>query len=613
MGNSFKMTRRQLLIGGAAIALAACAAPAGGVPAADSGAQAPAAGDAAVPAPAAGVASVPRNRTLIMAGLGGEMPGAFTDVENFNGFIPGNPFRSGLVNSAAEGLWYANMLNVTELIPWLAEGSQYNDDFTELVITLRNGIEWSDGQPFTANDVVFCIKTLMATKTLNFSGDLNIYIANAEVVDNQTVKLTFNNPSPRFQFDYLVFWADFGIPFIMAEHVWKDQADPGTFTNYDAEKGWPLVTGPYKLVGTTVEQKIWDARKDWWAAKVGFQQVPKVERQIYLPGMNEITMAQMCINNEIDMAFSMTPTNMQLIQSQNPKFITHCPRPPFGFTDWWPVGLGWNDMVAPFDDPEIRWAQSFVINRDEIVKFAFSGANEVGFPMPFPHYGALQPYFDQIKDLTDKYPATEYNLDKSAEIMTRKGYTKNADGLWADSSGATIKVNLVTFPQHPSCTPCAPIVSEQLRRGGFDASFQLPADFIQQLQTGTATAFIWGHGGSVKDPHKTLDQYHSRFALPTGTSTYPFYRWVNKDFDALVDQMGVLPFNDPGLDPLWRQAAEIWLKELPDTQLVQTVIQLPMNTTYWMGWPSCDDEYVHEGFWHRSAMLMWVKLQPVEA
>jgi peptide/nickel transport system substrate-binding protein len=593
-------------MGGVALALSACvpAAPSASAP------QPATAGEAAAPAPAAGLQPIARNRTLIMAGLGGEHPGAYLDVENFNFYTPGGISRSGLVNSATDGLFYANMLDVQEIIPWMAESYQFNDDFTEVVVKLRSGVEWSDGTPFTANDCVFTIDMLKAHDTMAYSGDLNIYVASAEATDDLTLKLTFNNPSPRFVFDYLVFWADFGIPFNAPAHIWKDAEDPTTFSNYDAEKGWPIVTGPYKLVATTVEQKIWDVRPDWWAAKIGFQQAPRIERQIHLPGMNEITMAQMCINNEIDLAFSMTPTNMKLIESQNPAFITHCPRPPFGFTDWWPMGFGWNCMVPPFDDPEIRWAQSYVLNRDEIVQFAFSGASEVGFPMPFPHYGALVPYFDQIQDLLAERDPIEYNLEKSAEIMTRKGYAKDAEGFWA-KDGERLKVDIVTFPQHPSATPCAPVVTEQLRRGGFDATFQLPADFVQRLTQGTATAFIWGHGGSVKDPHKTMDLYHSRFSRPIGESAYPFYRWVNPEFDAIVDQMGALEFNDPGIDPLWRQAAELWLRELPDTHLVQTVIQLPMNTTYWTGWPTCDDEYVHEGFWHRSAMLMWVRLDPV--
>ena len=44
-----------------------------------------------------------------------------------------------------------------------------------------------------------------------------------------------------------------------------------------------MVTGPYRLVHTDVEKKIWDRRDDWWAAKIGFQDLPKVERLIFLP------------------------------------------------------------------------------------------------------------------------------------------------------------------------------------------------------------------------------------------------------------------------------------------------------------------------------------------
>ena len=269
-------------------------------------------------------------------------------------------------------------------------------------------------------------------------------------------------------------------------------------------------------------------------------------------------------------------------------------------------------MVKPFDNPEIRWAQSYAVNREEIVKFAFSGFSSIGFPMPFPDYRALDPYFDQIADLFEKYNPLEYNLSKSEALMIKNGYDKDKEGFWADAGGERLKVDIVTFPQHPSMTPCAPVVTEQLRRAGFDATFQLPADFVQRLTTGQANSFIWGHGGSVKDPHKTMDLYHSRFALPIGERAYPFYRWINEEFDKILDEMALLPFNDPGVDPLWRKAAEIWLRELPDTQLVQTVIQLPMNTTYWTGWPSCDNAYVHEGFWHKSAMLMWMRLEPTQ-
>ena len=334
---------------------------------------------------------------------------------------------------------------------------------------------------------------------------------------------------------------------------------------------------------------------------------------IHLPGMNEITMAQLCITNEIDMAFSMTPTNMKMIQSQNAKFITHCPRPPYGFVDWWPAGFGVNCMVKPFDDPELRWAMSYVLNRPEIVQFGFSGFSTTDMPLPFPNYGALKPYMEQIKDLTDKKNPIEYSPEKSAAIMEKKGFKKNGDGMWVDASGKTIKLEIVTFPQHPSMTPCAPVVTAQLRRGGFDATFSLPADFVNRIFLGQANSFIWGHGGSVKDPVATMNLYHSRYCLAHRRAIrLPRSAGSTRSTTPWSSRWRCLEFNDPKIDPLFHKAAEIWIDNLPDTMLVQTVIQLPMNTTYWTGWPTCDNEYVHEGFWHRSAMLMWVRLDPVQ-
>ena len=555
-----------------------------------------------------GIADVPRNRTLIMAGLGGEHPGGFTDVELFNPYVPGTS-RSGLYQAGSESLFYYNMIG-DEFIPWMGESFEYNSDSTEAIVKIREGVEWSDGEPFTAQDVVFSLNTLKANPTLTNASEIDRYIKTAEAVDDLTVKLTFNFPAPRFIWDFLTFRADLGVP-LVPEHVWKDQ-DPTTFANYDPAKGWPVVTGPYKLVATTVEQKIWDLRPDWWGAKTGFQPLPKVERLIFLPGMNEITMAQMMIANEIDMAFSMTPTNMKLIQSQNPKVITHSDKEPFGFLDWWPIGLGFNTTVKPFDDPEIRWAMSYAIDRDELIKFAFSGFSSPAL-LPYPTYPGLVPYIDSIQDLLAERNPNEYNLQKSEEIMTQKGYTKDAEGFWADANGERITFEIITFPQHPSTTPVAPVVSEQLRRGGFDASFLLPADFVNRITTGEAKAFLWGHGGSMKDPFKTLTLYHIRGIRPTGEPSWGnLYRWPNQEFSDIVDQMSQLQVDDPAIAGLFREAMTIWLQELPDIPLVQTVIQLPMNTTYWVGWPNPENPYVHEGFWHRTAMLLWNKLEPVE-
>jgi peptide/nickel transport system substrate-binding protein len=607
----------------AAPAAAAAAAPtattAAAAPTATAAAAAPTATPAAAAAPTAApttapaagapanVPNVPRNQTLIMAGLGGEDVGGFTDVDNFNHYSPGLS-RSGLYQAATEPLFYYNMLG-DEFIPWIGESYQYNSDYTQITVKIRQGVTWSDGQPYTAKDPAFTLNMLRDPKNADLNGDIARLVKDAQAVDDQTLQVSFNGPQPRFHWNYFTYRADVGLP-IVPEHVWNGQ-DPHTFKNYDPSKGWPLGTGPYKLVSSDVQQKIWDVRPDWWAAKIGFQKLPQVTRLIFLPGMNEITMAQMLIQNQIDMAFSLTASNLQLVQGQNPKITTHYDKPPFGYMDWWPIGLGFNTTVQPFDDPEIRWAISQVIDRNELVQFAFSGYNQAA-TLPFPPYPGLQPYQDSIKDLTDKYLTNEYNPQKSAATMQKKGYKMGSDGLWVDANGKKVSFQIVTFPQHPSATPCAPIVTEQLKKGGFDASFLLPADFVTRITTGAATAFLWGHGGAMKDPYDTLNLYNIRYVLPTGKPIYftNIYRWSNKAFSEIVDQMSNLPIADPAVTGLYHKAMEQWLPNLPDIQLVQTVINVPMNTTYWTNWPQGDKPYIHEGFWHRTALLMFLNLKP---
>jgi peptide/nickel transport system substrate-binding protein len=584
------------------------APPAEQAPASDSATG----GEQAAPAEGdqpAGLSDIPRNRTLIMAGLGGEHPGGFTDIELFNPYAPGLS-RSGFTQACTENLFYYNMLG-DEFIPWLGESFEFNDDFTEVVITLRAGAEWSDGTPFTANDVAFSLNMLLENPDIGYAGEIISTVSSAEVVDDLNVKIALTTPNPRFVFDKLTFHADLGVPLAPA-HVFEGQ-DPATFTNYDPEQGWPLCTGPYKLVYSDVQRKIWDLREDWWGAKTGFHALPKVERLVFLPGMDENTMVQLVVNNEIDLAFSFTATNMELAQSQNDKITTFSDEPPYGFLDWWPISLAFNTEIPPFDDPEIRWAISYSVDRDQIIDVAFRNTT-TAIKLPYPNYPGLRPFFDEVADLLEQYPTTEFNLDKAAEIMTGKGYEKDGEGFWT-KDGERITFEIITFPQHPSTTPQAPVITEQLRRAGFDASFLLPADFITRIQTGSAHAFLWGHGGSMRDPYATLDNlYHIRHVRPTGEAI-PFsnlYRWKNQEFSDIVDQMRLLPEDDPQLKVLFRQAMEIWLPNLPDVMTIETVILLPRNTTYWSNWPTAENPYVHEGFWHRTALLFIVELEPTQ-
>jgi peptide/nickel transport system substrate-binding protein len=539
-------------------------------------------------------ADVPRNRTMVLVGNGGEQPNTFPDVENQNPYLQTIRTRSGW-QLAYEPLAFYSTLTGIET-PWLAQSYEYNTDFTELTVTVRPDGLWSDGTPFTSNDIVYTLNMLRdpANATLDFGTVMAQWVKDAVAVDDATAKITLTAPNPRFFFNYLTQYADIGL-MILPAHIWETQ-NPTEFTNYDLANGLPVVTGAYKLVQSTPEQKVWDLRPDWWAAAAGVATLPEVQRLIFLPPFEESRMAQMVISNEADITLNISPATMPSLFAQNPKIITHSGQePPYGYTDWWPSGLGFNCETAPWDDPEMRWAVSYAIDRDQLVEFGYRGAGEPTL-VPYPYFAPLVTYIDGIKDLLDQYPTNKFDIAKSDEILTAKGYAKGGDGIWA-KDGAKLSIAITTFQVFAEIVP---IVTEQLKKAGFDASFGMPTDFFDRLTTGQGEAYIWGHGGSVRDPYATMELYQSKFIKPTGEFAYPFYRWSNPDFDAIVDEMGVTAPDDPKTAELFRSAMEIWLKELPDVQLLQFYHRIPMNTTYWTGWPSTENPYYNEAFWHRT-------------
>jgi peptide/nickel transport system substrate-binding protein len=75
-----------------------------------------------------------------------------TWIRNFNPFT--GDFRFPTINGVFEPMMIYNTVK-GEMVPWLATKSEWSADNKKLTLTLRDDVKWSDGQPFTAKDVVF--------------------------------------------------------------------------------------------------------------------------------------------------------------------------------------------------------------------------------------------------------------------------------------------------------------------------------------------------------------------------------------------------------------------------------------------------------------------------
>jgi peptide/nickel transport system substrate-binding protein len=560
---------------------------------------------AMLPAGVAGAqpAAVPRDRTLVLIKNGGR-DGRWVDFELWNPYCIGSNHQNG-ANIICEPLAYYSAF-ADKMYMWLAEGYEYTPDFKQLTIKTRQGVKWSDGVPFSAEDVAYTFNTLRDLgPKVKWGVDVNQALDEAVVTNPNTVVLKFKIPSPRFFF-FATYKYDIGI-YMVPKHIFQGQ-DWTSFKHFDLAKDWPVTTGPWKVVEASQAQKVFVRRDSWWAADQKLAPMPQMLRSIWLPNTGEQQTAQAIITNEADTAYDMLPATFPTLFRGNPKITTHTEqKPPYGYVDWWPLSLYVNNDVKPFDDRDVRWALSHYIDREQVVSVAFLGASQVS-ALPLPPYAPLLPYFDAVKDLLAKYDTLKFDPKKGDDLLTAKGFKKQ-DGFWVGPDGKPLAVPMISAGSFGAAL--GPVISEMLRRRGVQASLVLPPDFNNRFQTGDFVGSIYGHGGSIREPYDTLRLYQGKSIAVPGAHLVNFSHWKNLEFDKIVDEVYVTdPQNVSRLKELFRAAMEIWLPDLPDIQLVQNYHRIPMNTKYWKNWPTAENHYINGASWHLTfPMVLW-NLQP---
>jgi peptide/nickel transport system substrate-binding protein len=566
--------------------------------------------EAAAITPFTQTSDVPREKTLIVmqGGANGQNPA----YNNFNLYVTGatDGWHSGPLQTMNEPLIMFDVLT-GEYENWLAESWEYNKDFTEITMKLRNGIEWSDGTPFTADDVVFTYNTVRDNQAKAINAAEISYLKEAVADDELTVRFVLNAANPRWWATTLT--SNHGVTEqILPKHIWEGQ-DLLTFTFFDQAKGWPVATGPYKLTSATSEQKIFDLRQDWWGAKTGFKPLPKIERVIYIPSVDDSLAAQMLISNQIDMSKILSVPTLQSIFGQNPKVTTFSgQQPPYGYMDWCPIELNFNDDADPWTSADVRWAVNYSVDRKKLVALAEGGAG-VTARHQFTPYEWFTKFEDALKPLYEKYGLDDAaHLDKAEELMTKAGYAKNGDKMWA-KGGKTLDMKIFV----PDWLKAyGPPLTQQLRDAGFNAEFDTSPGLATQVQTGEQALALGCKGpAGVKgmDPYFMLSIYTSQYFRPTGQPapiSWATSRWQNKEYDAVVKQMETLDADDPKTLDLFTQAMDIWFKEMPDLFFSQLIIRYPMTTANWTGWPNKEDPYGFPHSWQQEFMKTILRLEP---
>ena len=548
---------------------------------------------------------VARENTVIF-----DLDRTIQDPENFNWMTPGTKRMHGAHQTMWEPLFVLNY-GSGDIDPWLATGFEQNADSTEFTITLRDGVEWSDGEAFNADDVIFTVNLAMTNEEISSreAATIKAQVASVEKVDDLTVRFTLQAPNPRFiveNFGVRIF----GSFLIMPEHVWAGE-DAATFAFYP-----PIGTGPYTFTSATSNRAIWDRNDDWWGARTGFMDLPAPQRVIFLESGGEESRAQLISSDQLDAAQNVTIGTFEAIQAQNANVIAWYDDYPYAAADPCARQLEINTTVAPWDDANMRKAVAHIIDRSQIVNVAYEGTTEASSTM-FAQYGSMAPFIDAVVE-------AGYGLPDAADVacgqalIEAAGYTR--DGDYYTKDGETLSVNIHVNSASTEYTRTIDVIVEQLQRAGIDAR-AVPVEngvfWGEVLPFGAyEMSYSWLSCGSVNEPWASMGRYTVADVVPVGERSPGFNntaRWdgpAAEAYSAIMADIAARSLGDAEIPGLVAQAYAHLDAEMPFIPLVQAAKLLPMNETYWTGWPTADNYYNHPFFWWNHTHQIIHNLEP---
>lgn len=332
-----------------------------------------------------------------------------------------------------------------ELTPKLAESWEPNGDSTEWTFKLKQGVKFQDGTPFNADAVVFNFNRLADPKFEfgfraegntfaifpdifgGFLGEANTVWKGVEKVDDSTVKFSLTRPVPLFP-NYVAA-SYFGI------------ASPDAVKKNGIKYGTPEVgavgTGPFTFQSWTAGQSLTLVRNDdYYGDKA---KMPGVVVRFIADASARLAELQA---GAIDFTINLAPDARETIQSSSDLALVSLE--PFNI-----AYLALNINNKPFDDPKVRQAVSYAIDKQAILEGFYGGVGTVADDFLPDGLSWARP------DTLDKY---SYDPEKAKALLKEAGYPDGFSTMVL-TDGTEVPVELwympVSRPYYPTAQPIA--------------------------------------------------------------------------------------------------------------------------------------------------------------
>mgnify|MGYP001770958557 FL=1 len=380
--------------------------------------------------------------------------------------------------------------------PDLARSWQISPDMLTYTFKLRDNVTWHDGTPFTAADVKFTIDFILDKASNSTNRQDFELVQGVDVVDTQTVTIKLSQP-----FAPLLDKLTIGI---IPKHLLQDK-DPAK-AEFNQK---PVGNGPYKFV---------EWRKGEFMTLEAYDRFyngrPKIDKIVikFVPDASQRLLQLK--SGEVDAAF-LKPKQVEQFKNSEKVDLYIWPT-----ADYRVVMFNFKNSL--FQDPRVRTALNYAIDRDALVRSVLVGYGE-------PAYGPLQKSEYNNPDVT-KFT---YDPARVKSLMTEAGWTQGADGIW-QKDGRRFSVTLTAPATDPVRVDIANVVATSLRANGIDIKVD-PRDWAYIRQNwGKLDLFVLGWGSPFDPDDHTFKIFHSSQVLDKGG--YNLGSYVNAKVDRLLEQ-----------------------------------------------------------------------------
>lgn len=382
------------------------------------------------------------------------------------------------------------MYNADKVVYFLAESMTPSKDHLTYTAKLRKNVKWSDGKPFTADDVVFTYNEMLKESNAGWAYSQLIFNGKpvkVEKVDDYTVNFVL----PTVSAGAMELLGDI---FIMPKHVYEGEKNIENST----KNATPVGTGPYKLKEYKSGQYVkFEANESY------FLGAPKIKTVIYRI-VQDANTAQLALQNGEINALAVQPTDISKLGNDNKLSVVPYDEGRVGY-------MAFNLTSKTVQDKNVRKAILYALSRSQMIT-----ASYVSDKYAQPVYSFLPNENKYRSDDVEKY---DTDVNKTKQLLSQAGVSK-------------LKLKLAYTSNNVPQQKQAAIIQQNLKAAGIDLELvgMDSAALSQNLQkhNGKFDMYLNGYIMGI-DP----DTFSSLF---TTGSAANYMNYSNPEVDKLFDQ-----------------------------------------------------------------------------